>query len=223
MDISPISRLVAFSAVFIATCSSYAITHETVRSRTLSFDSFAHIGASIRKTECPTSRTAFAVSAALTRLRYNHNLKDRDLRSLQFWTDRPWPTIPPIDYEVNGVNINDMKVQSFHFSVKAPSVDAELSMFLLAFLEDGHFKFALYFNENMGVVGYSFQEVVGNNLLLRHIPEWPYLNEQEVSVQRAFLDRLWQDADASSTSTPRRPPGNNVIQTNEVEVFVDDL
>lgn len=116
-----------------------------------------------------------------------------------------------------------MKVQSFHFSVKAPPVDAELSMFLLAFLVDSNFKFALYFNENMGVVGYSFQEVVGNNLLLRRIPEWPYLNEQEVSIQRAFLDRLWQDVDASSTWTSSIPPTSSTIQTNEVDVFVDDL
>lgn len=223
MDISSIGRRVAFSAFLIVTCSSYAITHETVRSRTLSSDSFAHIGIRIRETECSTSRTAFAVNAALARLRYSRNLKGSELRSLQFWTDRPWPAVPPIDYKVNGVNINDMKVQAFHFSVKAPPVDAELSMFLLAFLVDSNFKFALYFNENMGVVGYSFQEVVGNNLLLRRIPEWPYLNEQEVSIQRAFLDRLWQDVDASSTWTSSIPPTSSTIQTNEVDVFVDDL
>lgn len=223
MDISFISRLVALSAFFIFTCSAYAITHETVRSRTFSLDPFVHIGAGIRETECSTSRTAFAVNAALVRLRYKRNLKDEDLHSLQFWTDRPWPTVPPADYKVNGVNINDMKVQVFHFSVNAPSAEAELSIFLLVFLVDGNFKFALYFNENMGVVGYSFQEAVGNNLLLRRIPEWPYLNEQEVSIQRAFLDRLWQDVDASSTRAPSIPPTNSTIQTNEVDVFVEDL
>ena len=223
MDIKIIHRFIVFPVFFISAYNSYAITYETVRSRTLSLDLAANIGASIHETECSTSRTAFAVCAALNHLRYNRSLKDGDLRSLQFWTDRPWPSVPSMDYEISGVNINDMKVQSFHFTVKAPSVDAELSIFLLAFISRGSFKLALYFNENMGKVGFSFQEAVGCNLLLRRIPEWPYLNEQEVSVQQAYLDHLWQDVNTCPSRKPRLLQNNRAIQTNDVEVIVDGL
>ena len=110
-----------------------------------------------------------------------------DLHRLRFWTDRPWPSVPTMDYEINGINISDMKVQSFHFSVKSPAVNSELSIFLLSFFSQGKFMFALYFNENMGKVGCSFQDVVGCNLLLRRIPEFPYLNEKEGSGYTASI------------------------------------
>ena len=223
MDIKIIRRFIVFPVFFISAYNSYAITHETIRSRTLSLDLPANIGTSIRETECSMSRTAFAAAAALNYLRYNRSLKDGDLRPLQFWTNRPWPNVPSMDYEINGVNINDMKVQSFHFSVKAPSVDVELSIFLLAFFSHGNFKFALYFNENIGAVGFSFQEVVGCNLLLRRIPEWPYLNEQEVSIQQTFLGHLRQGVDTCPSRKPRQSQSNRTIQTNDVEVVVDGL
>lgn len=225
MDIRPIRTLNVFLLFFVFAYSSYAITHEVVRSRTLTLDMFANVGASIHESECSTSRTAFAVCAALNHLRYNRNPSMEDLHRLRFWTDRPWPSVPTMDYEINGVNINDMKVQTFHFSVKSPAVNSELSIFLLAFFSHGKFMFALYFNENMGTVGCSFQDVVGCNLLLRHIPELPYLNEKEVDKQQAFIDgmRWGTDTDSRSTGKTRLPENNRTISTNDIEVIVDGL
>lgn len=225
MDIRPIRTLIVFLLFFIFAYSSYAITYEAVRSRTLTLDRFVNVGASIYESECSTSRTAFAVCAALNYFRYNRGPSMEDLHRLRFWTDRPWPSVPTMDYEINGINISDMKVQSFHFSVKSPAVNSELSIFLLSFFSQGKFMFALYFNENMGKVGCSFQDVVGCNLLLRRIPEFPYLNEKEVDIQQVFLDgmRWGTNTYPRSTEKSRLPENNRTISTNDIEVIVDCL
>lgn len=61
MDIRPIRTLIVFLLFFIFAYSSYAITYEAVRSRTLTLDRFVNVGASIYESECSTSSPTFHV------------------------------------------------------------------------------------------------------------------------------------------------------------------
>ena len=117
---------------------------------------------------------------------------------------------------IDGVKIGSMRIQTFHFSVRHPDVRHELSMFLITFLSGNDFKLAMYFNENIGRVGFTFEEATACNLRFRLITDYPYLNGKEEQKQKEVLGRMWQDSPKS------KPPFPNVnIGTNDVKVTVD--
>ena len=89
-------------------------------------------------------------------------------------------------------------------------------MFLITFLSGNDFKLAMYFNENIGRVGFTFEEATACNLRFRLITDYPYLNGKEEQKQKEVLGRMWQDSPKS------KPPFPNVnIGTNDVKVTVD--
>lgn len=163
--------------------------------------------------ECSPARTDFAVSAVMNHLRYHHVPSMASEYSMQAWTDIPWPDVPPMEYVFAGVDIGKAKRCAIHFSVKHASVYAELSMFLVSFSIDGEFKFAMYFNENTGCVGFSFQEAVASNLKFRGIPDYPYLSERELAMQikfdKARLEAATPPAGVDGTSGGGLAPLNN--------------
>ena len=162
--------------------------------------------------ECSLARTNFAVSAVMNYLRYRHDPSRASEYSLQAWTDSAWPNVPPMEYVIAGVDIEKTETRISHFSVKHISVYAELSMFLVVFSMDGEFRFAAYFNENTGTVGFSFQEAVASNLKFRGVPNYPYLSEHEIAGQMRFESKLWKEllppTDADGGSMHRLVPQN---------------
>jgi len=215
MDTNKLLRFYCVIVVCICVCRTYAIA-ETVQTRIFSNGLRGSGGIIFSETECSTARTDFAVHAVLDHLRYNNNREIHDARFPQFWTEGSWPQVPPLDYAIDGVKIGDMHIQTFHFSVRHPDVRHELSMFLITFLSGDIFKLAMYFNENFGRVGFTFEEATACNLRFRQITDYPYLNEEEVQRQKEVLGRIWQDSPKS------KPPLPNVnIGTNDVKVSVE--
>ena len=197
-------------------CRTCTISYETIRSRVFSMGLRNNHRIVFSETACSTARTDFAVHSVLNHLRYNNNREIIDARVPQFWTEGSWPQVPPLDYAIDGVKICDMRIQTFHFSVRHPDVRDELSMFLITFLSGDDFKLAMYFNENIGRVGFTFEEAAACNLRFRLITDYPYLNEKEEQKQKEVLGRMWQESPKS------KPPFPNVnIGTNDVKVTVD--
>ena len=229
------NKLLRFFSVIVECICVYS-THaiaETVQTRILSNGLRGCGVIFFTETECSKERSDAAVHATLKHLRYNNNREIIDARFPQFWTEGSWPQVPPLDYAIDGVKIGSMRIQTFHFSVRHPDVRHDLSMFLITFLSGDDFKLAMYFNENIGRVGFTFEEATGCNLRFRLITDYPYLNEKEVRTQNEVLGRMWQDEDQSSKcmSAASANDKSNVkmaitsdnMSTNDIEVIVDGL
>ena len=229
------NKLYQFCGIFIAcicVCSTYANT-KAMQSRIFSNGLRDRGGIVFSETKCSKARSDAAVHAVLNYLRYNKNREIREARTQQFWTEGSWPQVPPLDYSIDGVKIGGMNIQTFHFSVRHPDVMHELSMFLITFLSGNDFKLALYFNENIGRVGFTFDEATACNLRFRLISEWPYLNKEETNKQKEVLSRMWQEEKQSSIRTSTTSPNGKInekkvatgdnLSTNDIDVVVDGL
>lgn len=105
----------------------------------------------------------------------------------------PWFSIPPqipFDFAYRGRPCSVYDVKAVPFCVENEKTGGRLSEWLLAFHDEGRFRFAFYLNMNTMEISPSFKDGSLCVMFLSHLSTYPFLSEAEYEIQREFCMEL---------------------------------